>query len=156
MPLEYKTYQDFQKNFNLSDRWEIFDGYKDNLNIAHECVDRHPKEKTAIRLKFDDGRLETYTFGELSRLTSQFANMLERAGVNAGDPVAIILNPSLEFYVSLFGTLKRGAVVVSCSPLFGPEAIEYRVNSANAKMIIIHRDNLDLIREGLAPNIITA
>ena len=156
MPMEYKTYQDFLKNFNLSDRWEIFDGYKDNLNIAHECVDRHPKEKIAIRLKFDDGRLETYTFGELSRLTSQFANMLERAGVNAGDPVAIILNPSLEFYVSLFGTLKRGAVVVSCSPLFGPEAIEHRVNSANAKMIIIHRDNLDLIREGLAPNVVIA
>ena len=154
MRMEYKTYQDFQANFNLSERWEVFDGNRGNLNIAYECVDRHPKEKTAIRIKFNDGRRETYTFGELSRLTSQFANMLERLGVNTGDPVAIVLNPSLEFYVTLFGILKRGAVVVACSPLFGPEAIEYRVTKSNAKMVVTHRDNTGLIKNGLAPHLV--
>jgi acetyl-CoA synthetase len=154
--MEYKTYADFKKNFNLSERWEVFDGDKTSLNIAHECVDRHPKDKTALRIKFDDGRMEKYTFGELSRLTSQFANMLEKSGVNAGDPVAIVLHPSLEFYVTLFGTLKRGAVVVACSPLFGPEAIEYRASHAKAKMVVVHKDKVDLISEGLAPNIVVA
>ncbi len=156
MRMEYKTYQDFKENFKLSERWEVFDGDRNNLNITHECVDRHPKEKTAIRIKFADGRIETYTFGELSRLTSQFASMLERLGVNAGDSVAITLNPSLEFYVSLFGILKRGAVVVSCSPLFGPEAIEYRVSKANAKMVVTHRDKPELIKDGLVPHLVIA
>jgi len=95
MPIDYKTYEDFRKNFKVSQRWELFDGNRDNLNIATECVDRHPKDKTAIRIKFSDGRRETYTFGELSRLTSQFAHTLERLGVNKGDRIAIALSPSI-------------------------------------------------------------
>ncbi len=156
MRMEYKSYQDFQENFQLKERWETFDGDRNSLNIAHECIDRHPEEKTAIRIKFDDGRTETYTFGEFSRLTSQFANMLEGQGIKAGEPVAVVLNPSLEFYVTLFGILKRGAVVVMCSPLFGPEAIEYRVNKSNARMVVIHREKTNLIKDGLVPHLVIA
>lgn len=156
MPLDYKTYEEFKKNFKLSERWGLFDGNRGNLNIANECVDRHPKENTAIRIKFDDGRRETYTFGQLSNLSSQFAHALERLGVNEGDRIALILNPSLEYYVSFFGILKRGAVVVSCSPLFGPEAIEYRVSKSEAKMVIINREGASLIKPGLVQHLIIA
>ena len=156
MRMEYKTYEDFRKNFQFRERWEVFDGNRDTLNIAYECIDRHPKEKTAIRIKFDDGRTESYTFGEFSRLTSQFANMLERLDIKAGEPVAMVLNPSLEFYVTMFGILKRGAVVVVCSPLFGPEAVEYRVNRSNARMVVIHKGQTDLVKEGLVPHLIIA
>jgi|GEM_PF-5682147 len=38
------------------------------------------------------------TSKELSPLTSQFAQMLERRGIRSGDRVAIMLNPSLEYY----------------------------------------------------------
>ena len=110
-----------------------------NLNIAHECVDRHPKEKIAIRLKNSDGSKETYTFGELSHLTSKFANMLEKRGVNPGDKVGIALNPSLEYYVSFYGTLKRGAVAVPCYALLGPEGLGYRLEDSKAKVVIIEQ-----------------
>ena len=156
MKLEYKSFAEAKANFTFQERWTVFDGNKENFNITHECVDRHPQQNIAIRLAFDDGRRETYTFGELSRLTSQFANMLARLGIAAGDRVALILNPSLEFYVSLFGILKRGAVVVSCLPLFGPEAIEYRVTKSNAKMIIATRDKEKDIDKRLASHIIWA
>ena len=154
--MEYKTYKEFRENFKLSQRWQVFDGDHDNLNIAHECIDRHPAEKTAIRIKFDDGRREAYSFRELSGLTSQFANMLERRGVKAGEPVAIVLNPSLEFYVSFFGILKRGAVVVPCSPLFGPEAIEHRVDKADAKMVVVPQESTSLIKDSLVPQLVIA
>ena len=48
-----------------------------------------------------------YTFDEISDLTSQFANALEAEDIQFGDHVAIMLEPSLAFYVSLFGTVKR-------------------------------------------------
>jgi len=156
MPMDYRTYKEFRENFRLSERWAVFDGNRHNFNIAHECIDRHPGEKTAIRIKFDDGRREAYRFRELSSLTSRFANMLERRGVKAGEPVAIVLNPSLEFYVSFFGILKRGAVVVPCSPLFGPEAIEYRVNKADAKMVVVHQESTSLIKNSLVPHLVIA
>ena len=63
--LNYKTYASAKENFNWKERWDIFDGKKNNFNIAHECIDRHPGSEIALRIKFDDRRTETYTFGEL-------------------------------------------------------------------------------------------
>ena len=154
MRLEYKTFEEAKKNFRWSERWEVFDKDRANLNIAYECVDRHPKEKTAIRLKNSDGSNETYTFGELSRLTSQFAHMLERRGVNPGDRVAIILNPSLEYYVSFYGTLKRGAVAVPCYALLGPEGLGYRIKESNAKLAIINKERTNILPANLVSEVI--
>ena len=156
MPREFKTYEEFINNYKPSQRWEFFDGNQTNFNIAHECIDRHPKEKTAINIIFDDGHRESYTFGQLARLTSQFANTMEKLGIKQGDSIALVMNPSLEFYVSLHGILKMGAVVVACSPLFGTEAIEFRVNKSNAKMVIINETRKDLVKPGLVQRIITA
>lgn len=145
MKLEYHTFNEAEKQFKWSERWEIFDRDRANLNIASECVDRHPKDKTAIRLKNSDGSQETYTFGELSHLTSQFANMLERRGIKPGDRVGIVLNPSLEYYVSFYGTLKRGAVAVPCYSLLGPEGLMYRLENSKAKIAIISKERAQII-----------
>ena len=156
MRLEYKTFKEARENFKWSERWDVFDKDRGNLNIAHECVDRHPKEKTAIRLKNSDGSKETYTFGELSRLTSQFANMLERRGINPGDRVGIVLNPSLEYYVSFYGTLKRGAVAVPCYALLGPEGLGYRLEDSKAKIAIISKERANIIPSGLISEVINS
>jgi len=150
MRLEYKTFEEAKKNFKWRERWEIFDKDRANLNIAYECVDRHPKEKVAIRLKNSDGTKEFYTFDELSRLSSQFAHMLEKRGVNPGDRVGIVLNPSLEYYVSFYGALKRGAVAVPCYALLGPEGLGYRLEDSNAKAAIISKERVSIMPSSLA------
>jgi hypothetical protein len=65
------------------------------------------------------------------------------------------MNPSLEFYVSLHGILKTGAVV-SLLPLFGTEAIEFRAKKSNAKMVIINESGKALVKSGLVQRIVTA
>jgi len=55
---------------------------------------------------------ERYTFDDISGLSSRFANALEAENIRFGDRVAIMLDPSLEFYVSLF----RRTVVAGCLP----------------------------------------
>jgi len=145
MRLEYRTYEEARKNFKWSERWEVFDGNRERFNIAHECVSRHASEEVAIRIKFDDRHKEVYTFREFDRLVSQFANLLERLGIRKGDRIVLLLPPSLEYYVSMFGTLKRGAVVVPCSPLFGPEAISFRIENSDAKAIVASKNMESLI-----------
>jgi acetyl-CoA synthetase len=154
--LDYKSYEEAEKNFKWSDRWEVFDKDRDHLNIAHECIDRHPKDNIAIRLKNGDGSREEYTFGQMSRWTSQFANMLEKKGINRGDRVGIILHQSLEYYVSFYGTLKRGAVAVPCYALLGPDGIEYRLKTANAKLAIISKDRAETVKPGLVSHLIVS
>lgn len=155
MKLEYRTFEEAQKKFKWSERWEVFDRKPENLNIAYECVDRHPEEKIAIRLKNGDRSREVYTYKEISRLTSQFANMLERRGIHPGDRVAIMLNPSLEYYVSFYGSMKRGAVAVPCYALLGSDGVEYRLKESNAKMILIDQERTKVVNPGLVSHIIT-
>ncbi|MDP2644505.1 MAG: AMP-binding protein [Desulfobacterales bacterium] len=145
MALDYTTYKEAKEKFRWSQRWSVFDGSKDRFNIAHECIDRHPVQEVAIRIKFDDGRTEQYTFGEFSRMTCQFANFLIRLGITPGDKVALLLSPSIEFYVSMFGIFRLGAVVTSCSPLFGPEAVAFRLENSAAKAIVTTRDCVKMI-----------
>ncbi len=150
MRLEYRTYEEAREKFKWSERWEVFDGNKQKFNIAHECVSRHSSEKIGIRIKFDDRHEEIYTFREFDRYVSQFANFLERIDIRKEDRVILLLHPSLEFYVSMFGALKRGAVVVPCSPLFGPEAISFRVENSNAKAIVSKKNTVSLIEKKFA------
>ena len=87
---EYKTYKEAKEHFTWDKVWEIFDGSKEQFNIAHECIDRHVGKGTAIRIKFGDGRSEQYSFDEISDLSSQFANALEEENIQFGDRVAIM------------------------------------------------------------------
>ena len=152
----YKTYEEAKDKFEWSQAWELFDGDQENFNITRECIDRHPSEETAVRIKSEDGYVEKYNFGLISTLSSQFANALESLGINFGDRVAIMLNPCLEFYVSLFGTLKRGAVVVPCFTLFGPEALNQRLKDSQAKMLVTIEEKTGLVDRELSLQIILA
>lgn len=156
MKLEYNSLKEARENFSWSERWEVFDKDRDSLNIAYECVDRHPKEKIAIRMRKEDGSHESYTFGELSQYSSQFANMLARKGVGPGDRVGVILNPSLEYYVSLYGIVKAGAVAVPCYSLLGPDGIEYRLKDSNAKMALISKERMHCVNPGLVSNVVAS
>lgn len=148
--LNYKTYDEALKKFTWKERWVLFDGTKENFNITTECIDRHPKKDIAIRIKFSDGHTEKYTFGEMSKWTSQYAQMLERMGIGKGECIALLLQPSLAFYVSMFGIFKRGAVVVPCSPLFGSQAVNFRLEKSEAKAIVTTRDQQKLVDMDLA------
>ena len=66
-----------------------------------------------------------------------------------------MLEPSLEFYVSLFGTLKRGATVVPCFTLFGPDALQHRIKDSGAKLLITTEDKISLIGDVPIQRVIT-
>src|SRR3712207_1459862 len=76
--------------------WDFFDGNREALNIAHECVDRHATDpqRLAVRVAHADGRDEFITFRELSDWSSRVAHWLERRGIGPGERVAVMLDPS--------------------------------------------------------------
>jgi acetyl-CoA synthetase len=134
--LDYKTYEEAKEKFTIEQIWELFDGTPERFNLGHECVDRHRGKGIGVRIQFDDGHREEYTFDELSRRTAQFAHVLESLGVAKGDRVAVMIDPSLDFYVCLYGILKRGAIFVPCFTAFGPEALEWRMKDSGAKLLV--------------------
>lgn len=138
MPLlsDYTSYADAHRHFSKAALWALFDGDRGRLNIGHECVDRHDRAATAVRVAHADGRDEAFSFGTLSDTSNRFANHLRRRGIAKGDRVAIMLEPSLPFYASLFGTMKAGCVAVPLFTLFGPDGLRLRVDDCTPALLV--------------------
>ncbi|MFZ5596079.1 MAG: acetate--CoA ligase [Bacillota bacterium] len=93
------------------------------VNVAHSCIDRHAAcgkgERTAMICT--DGR--KYTFSQLETLTNRFANLIKAIGVEKGERVALFLPACPEFYISLLGTVKAGAIAVPIHSQFMGDAV---------------------------------
>lgn len=144
----FTSYADAQAQWHPDRLWDLFDGGPGELNIAHECIDRHATDdqRVAIIVVHADGREETLTFREISEASSQFAHFLVEQGVQPGDRVAVMLEPSRAFYAALFGVIKTGAIAVPLFTLFGPDGIRLRVEDCKPRILLTHADKAELTR----------
>ncbi|MGE3774818.1 MAG: acyl-CoA synthetase [Gammaproteobacteria bacterium] len=135
------SYADAQRHCSPEKLWELFDGNAARFNIAHECVDRFARTgRDAVMVAHADGSDERISCADLAADSSRFAHWLVAAGVQAGDRVALMLEPSSAFYVSLFGTLKAGAVAVPMFTLFGPEGVRLRIADCSPRVMVTNAE----------------
>lgn len=78
-------------------------------------VDRHP-ERTHIQFYQDEGDGERIRYGELWEGAVGVAAALQARGLQRGEPVAIMLPTSPDYFYSFFGILLAGGVPVSLYP----------------------------------------
>lgn len=152
--LGYDSYEEIVSEFSWGEAWDLVDGTPESVNTTTECIDRHVGSGDAVRLKFDDGSTERHTFERISEASAQCAHFLEEAGVDEGDRVAIMLNPSLEFLVGFFGTMKRGAVAVPCSELFGPDGLRYRLENTDPSALISSSSVIEAVDTSLVETVV--
>ncbi len=110
------------------------------LNIGHECVDRHahgPRAtRVALRFLGRGGAVRDYTYDDLARLTSRFANVLAALGIEPGERVFLLLGRTPELYGAMLGTLKHRAVACPLFAAFGPEPIRQRLELGDARVLV--------------------
>lgn len=110
------------------------------LNIAYVAVDRHAAGRRcnhlALRWLGRHGEVRDFTYGDLRRLTSQFANVLKNLGIGKGDRVFVLAGRIPELYVSALGTLKNGSVFCPLFSAFGPEPIRQRITIGDGKVLV--------------------
>ncbi len=138
--LASRSYPEALHGFRWSALWELFDGTPERLNLAHECVDRHPGGRTALRIQHAGGGREEWSFGDLAAWSSRFANFLEAEGIVRGDRVAVMVEPSLAFYGAVFGAVKRGAVAVPLFTLLGPDGLRLRLEDCEPRLLLVGAD----------------
>ena len=156
---DFTSYADARSHFSGAGLWALFDGDRERLNIAHECVDRWAdggagvSDRVAVRLAYGDGGTEEIGFRALSDWSSRLAHWLVARGIAPGDRVAIMLEPSLPFYAALFGAMKAGAVAVPLFTLFGPDGVRLRVDDCSPRLLLTNTEKA--ATTGTLPNIDT-
>ncbi|MBW1853684.1 MAG: acetate--CoA ligase [Deltaproteobacteria bacterium] len=123
----------------ISKELEWFDS--EHINIAHVAIDAHLKagrgNKKALIWESKKGKLEEYTFADLSRLSNKFANVLvKELDVQKGDRVFFFLERVPEIFIGVLGTLKAGGVIGPLFSAFGPDALKDRLADSEAKVLI--------------------
>lgn len=146
---DYTSYADAQRHWSPQKLWDLFDGTRERLNIAHECIDRHAGDpnRLAIIIAHADGRDEILTYRQIADESSRFAHYLAAQGIEPGDRVAIMLEPSRAFYSTLFGVMKTGAIAVPLFTLFGPDGIRLRVQDCSPKLLLTNDDKIGVVEQ---------
>jgi acetyl-CoA synthetase len=139
---EFTRYADAQAHADSSALWELFDGNREYLNIAHECMLRHAdgSGRTAVRIAHAGGTDEILSFDDIAAGSARFAHWLEKNGIQPGDRIAFMLEPSLPFYLSLFGAMLMGAISVPLFTLFGLDGLRLRVDDSTPKLLITNAE----------------
>jgi len=124
-------------------RWAIPSVY----NIAVDVCDRHTGDRSRVAMVYEDdtGSASEHTFGEFRARSNQLARVLAGLGILRGDRVGIVLPQRPETAVAHLAAYKLGAVALPLSTLFGPEALEYRLRDAGAKIVVTDGENLERV-----------
>ena len=80
---------------------------------------------------------KTITFGELDKLSRDFAAWLQGRGLAKGARVAIMMPNCLQYPIAMFGILRAGCTVVNVNPLYTPRELEHQLTDAGAEAIVI-------------------
>ena len=127
-------YQAMQQGF----AWHV----PENFNMAAACSRRWAKERdaksrVAIVSHSATGHTVTHSYADLQRHADALSHVLSQLGVQRGDRVAIVLPQRFETAVAYMAVLQMGAVAMPLSLLFGPEALEYRLQDSEAVLAIV-------------------
>src|SRR5258706_12978927 len=121
-------------------RWDVPARY----TIARDCWGGWAQERPRIALHWEDesGAAATYSFNDIQLAANRLSNALGALGVKRGDRVALLLPQRPEMAIAYMAIFQMGAIALPLSHLFGPEALEYRLEHAGASVAIVEPSTL--------------
>ena len=146
--ITFSSQEDFALNYEVA--------IPNNFNFAYDVVDawaeKEPKKKAMLWTN-DEGKRFDFTFADFKKFSDMTASFFARLGIKKGDTVMLILKRRFEFWFSMLGLHKLGAIAIPATHLLtekdivGAIAIPathlltekdivYRNNAADIKMIV--------------------
>ncbi|WP_461188608.1 AMP-binding protein [Arthrobacter sp. Z4-13] len=121
---------------------------------ADLLCDSHDPNAVAFSIVEADLSSEDITYGELRERSERGAAALAELGVGPQDAVATLMGKSADLVVMLLAIWRRGAVHVPLFTAFAWPAIEMRMASSKAKVIITDADQRRKIQDTTAAVIV--
>ncbi len=121
-----------------------------DFNIAKVCCARWARSTpyaVALRCVDEAGSVTDHDYGELQRESNRLSSALRGLGVRRGDRVALVLPQRFETAVAHLAVYQIGAVAMPLSILFGPDALEFRLQDSGAVAAIVDESALSRLNE---------
>lgn len=144
------AYEEALAAFKVEDVHAYFGGrLAAGINACVECCDRWAIDPDRVALEWEnqDGTRGSVTFAELQAQSAAVANLLAARGIGSGDVVACMLPRVPELLAVALGTWRAGAVYQPLFTAFGPKAIEQRLKTSSAKLVVTNPANRAKLHE---------
>ncbi|HFD3845203.1 MULTISPECIES: non-ribosomal peptide synthetase [Serratia] len=119
--------------------------------MLHKCflsqIDKASSDFPCATAIIDNDK--EYSFADIFKWSNNIASNLCSKGIGEGDFVAIYMNRSLEWMVSMLGILKSGAAYVPLDPEYPMSRIEYCLDNCGAKAVIVGKDQKCMLKDSL-------
>lgn len=108
------------------------------FNFASDVVDRWATdpEKLALVAENADGEQQSFTYAQVSSLSCQLANLLQKSGITQGDRVIVMLPRIPQWQIAMVAVLRMGAIPIPCITMLTTKDLAYRAEHAGATGII--------------------
>jgi acyl-coenzyme A synthetase/AMP-(fatty) acid ligase len=110
-------------------------------NYARDVVDARaatePDKLALLAVGPDGGDARRFSFADLATSSDRAARFLAGLGVAKGDRVLVMLPRVPDWYDVVLGCIKLGAIPMPATTLLTPRDIAYRVNSAEASVVVV-------------------
>src|SRR5579863_749481 len=132
-PHNMTNYQQARRDFS----WDVSPNYNFALDTIGEWA-RDP-EKLAMLWVGQDGASARYTFAYFAEQSSRAAHAFEALGVQKGDRVLLMLPRLPQWWETMLGLMKLGAIGIPCTTLLTPKDIQYRAEISEAVALVTDR-----------------
>ncbi len=116
------------------------------FNWGFDVIDRWASTKPELKALVytdDSGKVESFTFNDVSLISNQFANFLTAKGIKKGDSVLLMLPNIPELWFLIVALIKIGAVIVPTTTQLTRKDLEYRITAAHIKGIITDSSQIE-------------
>ena len=124
------------------------------LNASYNCLDRHVNngfgDETAIIWEGNDpNQSRTFTYNQLLKEVSQFANGLKELGVKKGDRVCLYIQMIPELAIAVLACARIGAVHSVVFGAFSSDALRDRINDSQCKILVTQDTGVRGIKQNI-------
>ena len=136
-----RNYDDARASYNVD--------IPDSFNFAFDVVDVRARQANKDALIWVDtagGKTTRISYADLADRSAQIGKALLALGMGRGDAACVVIGRRPEWHQVLLGCMKSGVVSMPGTNLLTAKDIEYRVNQAGAKAVIVspeHCEKLD-------------
>ena len=111
------------------------------LNACYNCIDRHINEGHGEDIAIiwegnDPNQSRKFSYNDLLKEVSQFANALKELGVQKGDRVCLYMQMIPELAIAVLACARIGAVHSVVFGAFSSDSLRDRINDSECKMLV--------------------
>jgi len=140
---------DFESKKQLQD-WRYSEQAFSDSNIVEQFRLQVEKSPDAIALRYDD---LTLSYRELDQQSNQVAHYLLQQGIKSKNYVGLCLNKSIDLIISIFATIKMGAIYLPIDASYPYERIKLLINEGELACLLtensIYQSSLVIVKEDI-------